>query len=211
MALAQPTTPCRENTSPGAFRPANIADLKLPGAGDPSRSNTTPTRTQPERSKQPEQNPSHFAPENPTKKELAKERWYTRAAWATIATAYSAALFGIKYGEGEHVTRSAVTGLLLDTCFSYLALKNSELRRFILEGAVLPNPVQSDTFIRRLLGIGALFQFLGGASNTFYSVILFTQADYTSAIFRGALALTSTHLGFAWWRRFRFFGAMDSH
>jgi hypothetical protein len=160
--------------------------------------------------KQTEAKPSHFAPENPTSCELAKERWYTRAAWASIAIGYSAALFAIKYGDGPAASPSDARALCVDTLFCYWALKNSELRRFILEGSALPNPNHGDLTIRMLLAAGGLFYFLGSFTNSAYAASLFLQGDYGGGTVRTASALTTLHLGAAWLRRARFFGRIHS-
>jgi hypothetical protein len=187
---------------------SSLTDLRPPKPDQ--KTAPSPENEQREQIKRHEPNPSHFAPENPTNKELAKERWYARAACASMIVGYSTALLAIKYGEGEFVPRGAITGLFLEALFSYWALRNSELRTYILDGSVLPNPSHSDMKIRRLLTVGSFFHFLGSITNIGYSAELFTDAQHTSAIFRAAFALSSLHLGFAWWRRVRFFGSIDA-
>jgi hypothetical protein len=171
--------------------------------------NVAPEEDRREKSKAPETNPSHFAPENPTNRELAKERWYTRAAWAAIGIGYSTALFGITYGEGVHATRTTVTGLLIDTIFAYLALRNSEVRKFILDGSVLPPPGHADKQIGQLLAVGSVFNFLSAASNASLAAALFVVGDYSTAVLRTGVFLLSLHLGCAWLRRVRFFRSLD--
>lgn len=157
-----------------------------------------------------EENPSYFAPENPTNRELAKERWYTRAAWASIAVDYSAGLFSIACANTEVVTSATTRGLLMDAVFSYWALRNSELRRFILEGSVLPTPAHADKFVRSLFGLGAACNFAASLSSGGMSAYMLLQNEYSAAAITAASALGSLHIGCAWVRRIRFFGSIDA-
>lgn len=187
--------------------------LDLSGLRSPKREAERPSTERdpkPEPIPLPERAPSHFAPENPTNRELAKERWYTRAAWASLGIGYGSAMALILYGDPSYSSRSAVTGLFIDSMFSYFALKNSELRRFILEGKLLPNPTHSLGSITKLLGCGGVLQILGAASNAIFVGSLCIQANFEGAVFRGAMALVSLHLGVAWLRRVSFFRSVDS-
>jgi hypothetical protein len=158
----------------------------------------------------PEQNPSHFAPENPTNRELVKERWYTRAAWASIVIGYAAGLASIPFADGEIITGGSTRGLLIDTVFAYWALRNSELRKFILEGSVLPNPAHSDKFIRTLLGLGAACNFGATFTSGSMSVYQLALGNYITAAITAGSAIGSLHIGAAWVRRIRFFSAINS-
>jgi hypothetical protein len=160
--------------------------------------------------KQPEANPSHFAPENPTNRELAKERWYTRAAWASTVIGYSAALFTIRYGDSPAATPATATGLCIDSLFAYWAIKNSEMRTAILDGNALPHPTHSDPTIRRLFAIGALSSLIASCTNAIYCIERLLHGDYVGLAVRSASALVSLHQGCAWLRRARFFGSIDS-
>jgi hypothetical protein len=157
-----------------------------------------------------EENPSHFAPENPTNRELAKERWYTKAAWASIGIGYCAGLASIAPVHSEAVAPSVTSGILRDVVLSYWALRNSELRRFILEGSVLPSPGHTDKLVCSLLGLAAAYSFLAALSSSTYATLLLTQHDYAGAAIIGSSALGSLHVGCGWVRRIRFFSSINS-
>jgi hypothetical protein len=187
--------------------------LDLSGLRSPKREAERPSTERdpkPEPIPSPEKAPSHFAPENPINRELAKERWYTRAAWASLGIGYGSAMALILYGDPSYSSRSAVTGLFIDSMFSYFALKNSELRRFILEGKVLPNPAHSMATVGTLLAVGGVLQVLSAASSALLVGSLCMAANFSEALFRGSMALVSLHLGVAWLRRVAFFRSIDS-
>ena len=187
--------------------------LDLSGLRSPKREaerTSTDSDPKPERTSLPEKAPSHSAPENPTNRELGKERWYTRAAWASLGIGYGSAMGLILFGEAPYSSRAGVTGLLVDTMFSYFALKNSELRRFILEGKVLPNPAHSMATVGTLLGGAGILQVVSAASNAIYAGSLCMEGTFQGAVFRGAMALVSLHLGLSWLRRVSFFRSIES-
>ena len=187
--------------------------LDLSGLRSPKREaerTSTDSDPKPERTSLPEKAPSHSAPENPTNRELGKERWYTRAAWASLGIGYGSAMGLILFGEAPYSSRAGVTGLLVDTMFSYFALKNSELRRFILEEKVLPNPAHSMATVGTLLAVGGVLQVLSAASSALLVGSLCMAANFSEALFRGSMALVSLHLGLSWLRRVSFFRSIES-
>lgn len=202
-------SPSRETIRVDEVPPLDLSELRQPNRERDIKATTDVEKR--EEHKPPEANPSHFAPENPTNRELAKERWYTRAAWTSVGVGYSAALASIVFAHGEVVTPSLTRGILFDTVFSYWALRNSEIRRFILEGSLLPHPVHGDKLIRTLLGIGAVSNFLASLSSFVTSLDQLLKHDYTATAITAASTLGSLHVGCAWLRRIKFFGALDAH
>jgi hypothetical protein len=199
---------CLNRHAVGGIPAPVLTQIKPPQSFQILKSSRAPETIAPE--KHTEAKPSHLARENPPNRELAKERWYTRAAWASIALGYSATLFAIKYGEAPAATLSMARGLCVDTLFCYWALKNSELRRFILEGYALPKPTHADLTVRCLLAAGALCYLTSSVANAYYTAFLVLGGDFVGAAVRAASMLVTLHLGAAWLRRARFFGRLHS-
>jgi hypothetical protein len=208
MISVDHSIPLRRSSLADGQRRLDLAGLQSPNSVTLHAS--TQTAPKPELPASPEKNPAHFAPENPTNRELAKERWYTRAGWASVGLGYVSATSLILYGEPSYSSRAVVTGLFIDSMFSYFALKNSELRRFILEGKVLPLPSHSSGAAVSLLSWGGAFQLLGATSNAIFVGSLCAEGNFRGALFRGAMALISLHLGVAWLRRVSFFRSFGS-